>query len=279
MMWPLLAVTKAGRSAALFAAAHVLSIDMPIAVFLWSACTLAAASTFVLQPRWSRVTIKRHNLFRVVAHASGLVVTLWLWCYGLKYCGPVLTVLLDASEVGIVGAISLAFGQGSGDALSESARVTGRRSAIGLVMLLIAYAALLCERSSDVLGTGPSDGELEHSLHGHVGSIGARSFTVSTHARGEFALLLAAALTAIRKGASRKLTREVGGPMRLFLFSTAVGAGLLVVPALLSWFSTEPTKRTRFVSGGVCWRCASFVAVGLVANYRAQATASDARLS
>ena len=127
-MWLFLAVAKAARCAALFAAVDVLArTNAPIAAFLCFVLAAAACCLALLQPAvWRRVSLTGEQRVRIVAHAAAFVSTLWLWCYGLKHCGPVMTVLLEASEVGIVTLLALGLSRASRDGAQFERRRTSR---------------------------------------------------------------------------------------------------------------------------------------------------------
>lgn len=206
-MWLLLTVAKAGRSVALRAAADALTAsEVPIAAFLCAALALTAAFVALLHPgRW-RSALKSRYVWHLLVHAVVLVLTFALWCYGLKYCGPVWTVLLDASEVGIVTSASfiLCFFKGKTAGRSMS-------TVAGLCMLVLFYTLLLSSAASGSAAAARQQNADDAATAGWE------------HLLGETALLLAAALTALRKATSRRLARELGGSARLFGLSAAIG--------------------------------------------------------
>ena len=219
-MWALLALAKASRCAVLFAASDVLvPTGVPISVFLL--CVLGGTAVLLLTLMPARrkgqppMNASRHG-GRIAAHSAGLVLTLWLWCFGLKHCGPVRTILIDASEVGVVSLLGLALGVRGAH---------GRR--LGLALLFLAYLLLLGTHGSHPHRAGPTR-PARASLPLEPPSYPptpALEPSWPDHALGEAALVAAAALTAVRKGASRGLARDLGGPMRLFALSTALVRG------------------------------------------------------
>lgn len=218
-MW-LVAVGVAGRCAALTAAVNViLRSDAPVFVFLCIVLAGTAGCILLVQPS-QQLALELHQLWQLLAHASALVVTLALWCYGLKQCGPTRTVLLDASEMGMVTVLAMVL-RGNG-AVSHLAKLL---SFAGIAMLISAYALLL-------LGAPAAIVHADRTRSIESKSIGWPN-PHSSHTSGEVALLLAAALTALRRSMSSRLAHEMGGSIRLYGLCAAIGASLPHVGLML----------------------------------------------
>ena len=136
---PAAAVSGGLRAIGLYAASDALVLtEVPLAVFLTFTLAASAAVSAVLQGRSPQATKGRRDDHsrRVTLHAVVLASAMWLFCYGLKHCGPIRAILVEASQVALITAIALP--------LRGAARKRGRGSwRGGLALVLVALVLLL----------------------------------------------------------------------------------------------------------------------------------------
>ena len=307
----LVALAKAARCAALFSSSDLLfHSTIPSSIFLAGVLSVAAAALLVLHPPWrgsaQRPPLSAQCRRHVVAHGASMACALALWAYGLTHCGPVRTLLLDYTEPFAVYLAAAAWRP------SPATRAAGRAA----VVLLLAYVLLVLThgmhhhhhavaayRAARDAGGGPlsrlpplpppssspapplqedQDGEDAGDEDALLDSPLQWSETLS----GEVALVGAAALRALRRGASHGLASEVGGPRRLHALATTAAAALLL--PLAAWAAARADADADAASraawdGGHAARVAAALALSALvldhhvdANLHARLPAADA---
>ena len=194
------------RAVALFAASDLL-LSASIGRFVLCALTAASVLSAALSSQGAgHQSTVRYSV--LTARGLSLAVASWLFCYGLKHCGPLHAIQLET-------ATSLL--------LAKSRTSAQRRMLLALLALLL------------LLGTR---GEHPHRGHGSAATavgVEAQAEAWPEHLLGDGALVAATAISALLHGASRRLEREAGGPWRLFARTTAAAAVLVALPLACEW--------------------------------------------
>ena len=246
------------HSIGLYAASDALVLtNMPLALFLACALATSAASSAVIQNQSRRIVRGQHGRIgsHIAAHGFLLAISLWLFCYGLKHCGPVRAILVEASQVALVAAMTLTL-------RSTSWRLQ-QRWRWGVALVLVALLLLL--------GT--------HGVHPHRGlrtadfadgADGERWWWWPTHVVGEIALLVASLLMTVHQRVARPLMQAIGGPRRLFTCTAAAAATICAPAAVWQLRVMTPAARNHLYAFGATWRCVLFAVLVLAGSYRAQ---------
>jgi len=261
------------RSAALFLGSDLLfhsSVPLP----LFACCVLGATAAMLCVAYRPPAAALATHAGPILCSGLASAASLCLWGYGLVHCGPLRTTLFDHSELCLcfpLGAASHRLAIAS--PLAEAAKLRGA------LVLLLAYALLLgthgMHHRHGVGGAGaaaryagsaaaadahPSSDE--RYLEGATGFYdSALSFADS--AAGELALVAAAALSAARRAACRRLAADVG-PNRLTALSLAVGCLLAAPAAAFACVLAAPAATASLVSVSSVLSLLAFAAFGVV---------------
>ena len=192
---------------------------------------------------------------------------MWLFCHGLKHCGPVRAILVEASQVALVAAVALP--------LRGRVRGSWRR---GLALLLLALVLLLGTHGAHphrARRVANDDGESDGAGAGAGAGAGVGAgdwlgWWWPTHVVGEMALLVASVLMAVHQRAARPLAREMGGPRRLFTATVVAAALLCALPAAWHVWLAGAAERAGYLAHGAAWRCILFAVLSLAGSHRAQ---------
>lgn len=249
------------RSVGLYAASDALVLTkVPLAVFL--VCALAATAAVSALLQWPWPPNKKDRLMHrgVAVHGVMLACAMWLFCYGLKHCGPVRAILVEASQVALVAAVVVPLRT----VVWRSDEHSQWRG--GLALVVVALVLLL--------GT--------HGAHPHRSRRDPPPLATEAqpdewwwwpnHLMGEAALLAASVLMALHQRMVRPLARDVGGPRRLFTLTTAAAAAFLVPVAVWQLLCSSAPERSRYFAAASAWRCMLFAVLGLAGSHRAQVT-------
>ena len=282
------AVGGALRAAGLYLASDLLLLtDVPLSVFL--ACTLAMASVASAallgthRSRLAKAAADSRGLRVALLHGLVLAVAMGLFCYGLKHCGPIRAILVEASQVALVAAAVLPL---RSLAPQRATAVTRRRA--GLLLIVTALVLLLGTHGSHphrssrgrAIALGPpstagwpqthrgGDVDADPDAHGCGGA--PAHWWWPTHVLGEGALLAAALLMAVHQRAARPLARALGGPRHLFTLTTATAAAWCAPLALWQMARAASPERARYLAAGPTWRCLLFSVLGLAGSHQAQ---------
>jgi zinc transporter 5/7 len=254
----MVAIAAAGRAPALHAAREALnttSTTVVCTVALLLATGVSAAisggGSSALKHIQGRPTARAVS-FRGVVFACAF----WLFCYGLRLCGPMRAVVFDGSQVALA---ALVF---------PSTRSTASDSVLSLWRrggLLLVCASLLLLVGTDHMAAQPE------------GGTASASAWHPAHATGEAALLLSAILTAGNRITSQRLARAVGGPRRLFTMTAAAGTLCLLLAMGVESLTaaTRPAAPRDKAAPLASWllQCLLFAVLGVVSVHHVDAAA------
>ena len=274
----LVGAAHALRAASLYAASDALVSGPPICLFLLVTLALAAVCSSVLhRPGLAppKATLRRS----VVCHGLVLACALWLWCYGLKHCGPVRAVLIETAALLATCAL-------------DRRRPAASRGA--LLLLLLAAGTLLGTHGAHPYRHLRAAHRVTSNAAAAAAAAAAREASarlLPPHVLGEVALVAGAGLVAAQRRASRRLARALGGSRRLFALSVATAAAAMVPGAAWAWHVAAPhaPQRAPGPLGGLAWadglgwgwgwgwlgRAALFTLFGLLGAQLADAAATS----
>eukprot|EP01113_Clastostelium_recurvatum_P004762 TRINITY_DN120_c0_g2_i1.p1 TRINITY_DN120_c0_g2~~TRINITY_DN120_c0_g2_i1.p1 ORF type:complete len:565 (-),score=135.75 TRINITY_DN120_c0_g2_i1:1122-2816(-) len=215
-VWVLLALlmAKAARASGLFAAFEWLHI-MPVSLYCFF--VLGGSSVFFLifqRPWHGRKSITSKQWMRIGFYSFIILLQTMLWNVGLKYYGPIRTILsADYSDLMVYHIMGAVLGRKSlGAGKLQGAIAAG----VGYLVLYLFGVSIT-----------PKYAALDMDATFAIGPFG-----VSNERIGGICLGLAVGLTILSKNIARRLCGDIGGTKRLHALSTTT-ASLMLLPFAL----------------------------------------------